>query len=82
MARLPEFPHEAFGAMAAGTQSLGKLGSMQGLVEFDEQLIGGVKAAATGQARIEETGGQAIPQKAGNERVGISDELHRCGDFS
>jgi hypothetical protein len=74
--------HETFDGMAAGTQSLGKLGSMQGLVEFDEQLIGGVKATATRQTRIKQTGGKTIPQKAGDERVGISDDLHRYGDFS
>ena len=31
---------------------------------------------------VEQTGGESVPEKAGDEGIGISDDLHRRDDFS
>lgn len=68
--------------MAPDGQPFDELWGAQGLIQFRQELSRRLKSEAAYETRIEQTGGESVPEKAGDKGVGISDDLHRRDDFS
>ena len=68
--------------MAPDGQPFGELWGAQGFIQFRQEFRRRVESEAASETRIEQTGRESVPEKAGDEGVGISDDLHRRDDFS
>lgn len=68
--------------MASDGQPFCELWGAQRFIQFRQEFCRRVESEAASETSIEQTGRESVPEKAGDEGVGISDDLHRRDDFS